>query len=89
MHLYKQAGIDGASSHSGRQAALDGYIGDVGAPDLIGLVDGHLLEKIAATAAGHHTLELSESSSRGGLLIKGWVSFQLNRAGIAGNCIHS
>ncbi len=34
--------------------------------------EGH----ITATAAGRHTLELSEGSARGGLLIKGWVSFQ-------------
>ena len=29
-----------------------------------------------AATAGHHTLELSEGSARGGLLIEGWVSFQ-------------
>ncbi len=33
-------------------------------------------DHITATAAGLHTLELSEGSARGGLLIKGWVSFQ-------------
>ena len=31
---------------------------------------------LTATTAGHHTLELSEGSARGGLLIKGWVSFK-------------
>jgi hypothetical protein len=44
----------------------------------VGLTDGDWLfpSRITATAAGRHTLELSESSARGGLPIKGWVSFQ-------------
>ncbi len=54
----------------GAAAALDKVAGREGETSRLSI------DRLTATAAGHHTLELSEGSARGGLLIEGWASFQ-------------